>query len=453
MTSRSARASFSLWSKAVSRLSAVAGRWVWTLALVCGLGIPAKAATAGGRTNAARTLPVQGESSYDNLIKLMGDGKVIVPNPTFGPNSSFEDLAGGLKSKDVSKRVEAIRAVWSNPWPFAKSLVPLLIESLGTNSDSNVFRRTQRSRLSAEAAAALGLLGPQARAAIPALVQVLGDPDELARANAAEAIERIEPANPTALPALLRAMNDPSGRVRYAANEALVEAGPVNTNVVRAFIAAVRANAARFSPNGSYNGPAGDIVPTSQAFFYRLAPATLRRARAGGFGQKDECGCRTAGFHWLDQHRRNPRRVRSRFACSVAGRSGLGRVETMEPKANAAVPQLVPFMENKSARPIVADLLTAIGAPAANPAIPAFEHCINEEEFPDLYLCEDLLKIAPSSKVALDGFEKITAKPQTDPLAGPNADVPVALANAMVAHARLIQGNRAPQMHFLYSPG
>jgi hypothetical protein len=50
--------------------------------------------------------------------------------------------------------------------------------------------------------------------------------------------------------------------------------------------------------------------------------------------------------------------------------------------------------------------------------------------------------------VALDGFEKIAAQPE--PSVGPSSEMPADLASIMVAHARLIQGNRAPQMHFLY---
>jgi hypothetical protein len=127
----------------------------------------------------------------------------------------------------------------------------------------------------------------------------------------------------------------------------------------------------------------------------------------------------------------------------------LAALKTMGPKAKAAVPQLLPVLPSKLGMPIAAGILAAIGAPAANPAIPIFEQCIKEQPIPELYLCEDLLKIAPSSKVALDGFEKIAAMP-IQPTTGTSPEVPTDLASVMVAHARLIQGNRAPQMHFLY---
>jgi HEAT repeat protein len=374
-----------------------------------------------------------------------------VPSTAFGPNSSLEDLASGLESKSLSRRVDAIRAVWSSTWPFEKSLVPLLIKSLGTNSDAAVFTRTQRSRLSAEAAVALGMLGAQAISALPPLAGVLGDPDEIARVNAVEAIKRIDPGNPKVVPGLLKAMKDPSVRVQYAANEALVEAGPVNTNVVRAFIAAVRANATRFRADGSFRGVPGDIVPTSQEFFHLLGPEQhYALPELAALAKDSNAGVRRMGFIGLTGIGDIPEEFVPALLQMLASADevAIEALKTMGPKAKAIVPQLTGVLPDPRGRPIAASILAAIGAPGAADAIPAFEKCIKEEQNPPLYLCEDLLKIAPSSKVALDGFEKFAAHPE--PSVGPNSEMPADLAGIMVAHARLIQGNRAPQMHFLY---
>jgi hypothetical protein len=433
----------------------------WAGFVVCGLlllGVSARAAAATGRTNGFGTVSASGGTGARTASPAAGTSippsawDIIVPSSSFGPGTSFEDLASGLESKSMSRRIEAIRAVWSTTWPFEKLLVPLLIKSLGTNSDANIFTRAQRSRLSAEAAVALGLLGAQAYPAIPALAGVLSDPDEIARANAAEAIKRIDPANPKAVPALLKAMKDPSIRVQYAANEALVEAGPVNTNVVRAFIAAVRANRDRFREDGASKGAPGDIVPTSQAFFYRLGPEQ-RYALPDlvALARDSNAGVRRMGFIGLTGIGEVPEEFvpvllqMLRSADEVA----IEALKTMGPKAKAIVPQLTGVLPDPRGRPIAAGILAAIGAPGANDAIPVFERCINEAQHPELYLCEDLLKIAPKSKVALDGFEKIASK-SVESVTSPNQEVSADFASVMVAHARLIQGNRAPQMHFLF---
>lgn len=107
--------------------------------------------------------------------------------------------------------------------------VPSLIRKLKTED---------LSHLRANAAAALGDFGLNARSAIPDLILALRDEDEFVRASAAEAIGEIDPTDLRAVPALIEAMKDKSSRVRVVAAQTLLKIGPVNKNVILAFIEA-----------------------------------------------------------------------------------------------------------------------------------------------------------------------------------------------------------------------
>jgi HEAT repeat protein len=68
---------------------------------------------------------------------------------------------------------------------------------------------------------ALEAVGPEAKAAVPALVAALGIKDEGVRAAAARLLGRFGPA-PGVVEALTRALDDASNDVRQAAAEALL---------------------------------------------------------------------------------------------------------------------------------------------------------------------------------------------------------------------------------------
>jgi len=77
----------------------------------------------------------------------------------------------------------------------------------------------------AEAAWALGRLGPAAAAAVPGLVRALGDEHECVRAGAAQALGSLGPAARAALPQLLALVADPRQSVRWRALEAASKLG------------------------------------------------------------------------------------------------------------------------------------------------------------------------------------------------------------------------------------
>jgi HEAT repeat protein len=99
--------------------------------------------------------------------------------------------------------------------PEAREAVPDLIEAL--KKDSLVRQN---------AALALGQIGPDAREAVPALIEVLGDSEWIIRRQAAIALGRIGPDARAALPALQRLLKDSERQVRDAAREAIAKVGP-----------------------------------------------------------------------------------------------------------------------------------------------------------------------------------------------------------------------------------
>lgn len=100
------------------------------------------------------------------------------------------------------------------------------LEAMGAMGDASVVPFMLRAlaardaRMRRSAAIALGSLGPQAKPAVPQLVQQLRrDDDENVRTDAAEALYKI--GDTAAAPALLRALSDRADRVRAPAYRAL----------------------------------------------------------------------------------------------------------------------------------------------------------------------------------------------------------------------------------------
>ena len=70
------------------------------------------------------------------------------------------------------------------------------------------------------------MIGPEAKGAVPALCEVLQDPDALHRWLAAGVLGKIGPDAREAVPALLQATQDDDAKVRKAATEALNRIDP-----------------------------------------------------------------------------------------------------------------------------------------------------------------------------------------------------------------------------------
>jgi HEAT repeat protein len=139
-----------------------------------------------------------------------------------------------LRSEDWGQRTMAA-SMLSQMGAAAVPAIPLLLEPLkDTRETARIYRST--------VPITLGIIGPPAKAAIPALVELLKtedpEPDHpeanlwtMARANAAYALGTIGPADRTAaLAALMDAVRDTRGRIRANALVSLqtlrLDAGP-----------------------------------------------------------------------------------------------------------------------------------------------------------------------------------------------------------------------------------
>ena len=99
--------------------------------------------------------------------------------------------------------------------PAAEAAVPALVDSLGDN-DARIRRATVE---------ALGAIGSNAEAAVPALVECLDDSDTNVRRAAAEALGNIGPKAEPAVSSLVECLDDNDTNVRRAAAEALGNIG------------------------------------------------------------------------------------------------------------------------------------------------------------------------------------------------------------------------------------
>jgi hypothetical protein len=110
--------------------------------------------------------------------------------------------------------------------PEGRTSVASLIDGLRAPSDVD----------RAEAARSLGLLGADARPAIPALRAALSDADGLVRSSAARALGQIGPEARSSATQLERGLSDPDERVRAAAALALASIGALRGSVIDALV-------------------------------------------------------------------------------------------------------------------------------------------------------------------------------------------------------------------------
>jgi HEAT repeat protein len=76
------------------------------------------------------------------------------------------------------------------------------------------------------AAAAISVIGPKARGAIPDLIKLLGDGEYFVRYEAAQTLGKFGPASRAAVPDLIKLLKDPNIQVRDAAGLALKKIDP-----------------------------------------------------------------------------------------------------------------------------------------------------------------------------------------------------------------------------------
>ncbi len=137
-----------------------------------------------------------------------------------------------LKDQDPRVRWFAAEAI-ANIGPEARAAVPALIEALrsdavATGRDEENYSVLTKAPIRLIAAHALGRIGPDARAAVPALTAALSGPDARVRLTSARALGRMKEAASPAVPGLVRlATRGSNSQVAVQAAESLRMLGPI----------------------------------------------------------------------------------------------------------------------------------------------------------------------------------------------------------------------------------
>jgi HEAT repeat protein len=205
------------------------------------------------RSSAAAALGTIGPAAKDTVLALNDAVNDKYTNATGAldailRSTSVPELVTFLRGREYAGcrhlRAEAAEAL-GRIGPAARAAVPALIDALKDPEEPERHRdpepsdrpapverapaRTVRDR----AAEALGKIGPAAKDAVPALSRALNDPDKAVGTRAAEALGRIGPAAKAAVPALLTAFKDDKRRaVGDRAAEALGRMGPAAKTAV-----------------------------------------------------------------------------------------------------------------------------------------------------------------------------------------------------------------------------
>ena len=348
-------------------------------------------------------------------------------------------MVAAAQTTDFSQKYRAIQTLAQFDLTNAKAAIPQFIEALNTEAPASGPAYPIRE----QAAGALGKIGPDAKAALPALIKTIHDPNVRTRAAAIRAISKIDPLNPEALREIALAMMDTNFQVQYAANSALAKAGPVSLEVIQGFIRAVRAHADDGVGERSYIGPPDHIVPTSGNFFAQFGPEQrYALSNLAEMAADPHPGVQQLALGAMAKVGEVP----EKFIPVMLEHfdENFGTLRSMGSKAAPAVPALVKLLDDPRERFQAAEVLGSIGRPAAVPAVPMLEKYIREAQFPYPRVCDNLLQIDPNSKVALDVLERLTVAHLDDQPGGLMA------ADVFNAHATLIRAGREVDAHYRY---
>jgi HEAT repeat protein len=198
----------------------------------------------------------------DRLTAMLAGREVVVPalkyrqltlEPGGGVGRKWEDL-------DTVEAVGSRRLMRGKDWPIcrikASLKMPNTIPELFYHSELLVGDgpggpddvpalieglKHEDARVRVEAAEDLGLIGPPAAGALPALIKLAkNDRDWLIRLEAAKAAAGIDPRNETAIPLLIEALKDKGGKIRRRGAECLGDLGPRCRSAVPDLIRAVK---------------------------------------------------------------------------------------------------------------------------------------------------------------------------------------------------------------------
>jgi HEAT repeat protein len=134
-------------------------------------------------------------------------------------------LAGCSSKPYESKSVAQLQQMLNDPSPAVNAQGAFGLSQIGPEAEAAVPALIEclkkETLVRQNAALALGAIGPQAKDSVPALKELLRDPEWTVRRQAAAALGRIGAAATEALPELRKLKQDPDTLVRKAAAEAI----------------------------------------------------------------------------------------------------------------------------------------------------------------------------------------------------------------------------------------
>ena len=183
--------------------------------------------------------------SDDMFIKMESNwalAKIDRANPDVLLHTT-QILVDCLRSDDPQIRIAAARGL-ADLKPGPKLVLPELkkvmvgaspevisnvvdaIASLGSEAVPPLIEALRQKEVRPKVAIILGRIGPEAKAAVPALVEALNDENTVTRQEVLFALASIGPEAKAAVPAIVGALQDPDMDVRYGACFALGKIGP-----------------------------------------------------------------------------------------------------------------------------------------------------------------------------------------------------------------------------------
>lgn len=224
-------------------------------------------------------------------------------------------LVSRFKDKDVQVREEAAERLLSQDEEVRRAALPALLEGIKDSNRkvrinsvmalNNLFGRERGPEVEAVVRAMMELLkrdaddgvrwsavnvlddiGPEARAAVPLLIEALGEEESRNRCSAARALGQIGSDSKEAAPTLIKMLKDPDAEVRYSAAIALGQIGIGKDDAISVLLDdlksddyGVRSQAAyglqTFGPAAGAGAPllAGMLRETEPSSRYRAASA------------------------------------------------------------------------------------------------------------------------------------------------------------------------------------
>jgi HEAT repeat protein len=274
--------------------------------------------------------------------------------------------------------------------------------------------RDRRAIVRARSANALSRFGPRARAAVPQLVEMLADADDLAAGAAASAVKDIGPA---AAPRLIEALRDPRTRIRAQCARLLY-------NFPSAARAAVPALLPLLDDRDTHVRAAAAAALGPMATRVKAIVPALLRAAADRSPEVREAAVRTLGdagpaalpaVPFLLRGLRGPD-----IALAIDASLALGRLGPVDP---AVIPALVEALHDERVCANAADALGMMG-PCGKPAARALARALLQPAVvtarADLQCAAALAlsKVGDPAPATLSAMLRVLQDPKADPRVG-----------------------------------